>query len=396
MDPVDNVIIVTRTPAKLRSGSSPEICEHKGIGHPDSICDGVAEAVSRALCRQYLRAQGEIQHYNVDKALLVGGESTPRFGGGRVSVPIRLIVAGRATPVRGVEMGDLVEGAARSYLASTLHCDPAIFRIETAIGPGSGSLCRVFSPRGAVPVANDTSVGAGYAPYSPLDQMVLKLAAAMRSSQFRSRFPAAGDDYKIMGAYFRQRVRFTIALAFIDQEVADASRYFAIKAEAARYLENTIDAPGAIELNTLDSADATSEDGLYLTVTGLSAERGDDGQVGRGNRVNRLITPCRPMSLEAAAGKNPVAHVGKIYNVLAAQIAHAIRAEVGGVAQVSVRILSAIGRPITQPQLVAIEVAMEQGRGRIMKAEIRKLVRSHLERVGQVSEKLIRGELEVF
>ena len=140
MDPLDSAIVITRARAKLRTGSSPEICELEGIGHPDSICDGVAEAVSRALCGEYLRAHGKIQHYNVDKALLVGGESTSRFGGGRVSVPIRLIVAGRATPVPSVEMAELVENAVRSYLVSTLRCDPAIFRIETVIRPGSGSL----------------------------------------------------------------------------------------------------------------------------------------------------------------------------------------------------------------------------------------------------------------
>jgi S-adenosylmethionine synthetase len=50
---------------------------------------------------------------------------------------------------------------------------------------------------------------------------------------------------------------------------------------------------------------------VYLTVTGTSAEAGDDGEVGRGNRVNDLITPYRPISLEAAAGKNPVTHVGQ-------------------------------------------------------------------------------------
>ncbi len=396
MDPLDDAIVITRAPAKPRIGSSPEICEHKGVGHPDSLCDGVAEAVSRALCREYLRAHGEIQHYNVDKALLVGGESAPRFGGGRIGVPIRLIVAGRATAVPGVEMADLVERAARSYIASTLHCDPAIFRIETAIRPGSASLCQMFSRGRAAPIANDTSVGVGFAPYSPLEQMVLKLAEAMRSNDFRANFPAAGDDYKIMGAQVRRQVRFTIALAFVDKEVAEASRYFAIKAEAARYLENTIDAPGAIEINTLDSADATSEDGLYLTVTGLSAEHGDDGQVGRGNRVNGLITPCRPMSLEAAAGKNPAAHVGKIYNVLAMEMARAICADISGVAEASVKILSAIGKPIEQPQLVAIEVAFAKKRTHFAEAEIRRLAVSYLERVREVSQRLIRGEVRVF
>ncbi len=52
-----------------------------------------------------------------------------------------------------------------------------------------------------------------------------------------------------------------------------------------------------------------------------SVEMGDDGATGRGNRGNCLITPMRPMSIEAIAGKNPVNHVGKIYNVIAQQVA---------------------------------------------------------------------------
>lgn len=352
--------------------------------------------MSRALCREYLREHGAIQHYNVDKALLVGGESAPRFGGGRVVVPIRLVVAGRATPLSGIQMAELVDSSARRYLESTLRCDPAIFRTESAIRPTSGSLRQVFAPGRAVPVANDTSVGVGFAPYSTLERMVIKLAEVMRSNEFRSQFPAAGDDYKIMGARVRRQVRFTIALAFIDREVADAPRYFEIKAEVARYLENLIDAPGTIAINTLDSADAATEDGLYLTVTGLSAEHGDDGEVGRGNRVNGLITPCRPMSLEAAAGKNPIAHVGKIYNVLAMEMARAICAEVDGVRYAAVKILSAIGKPITQPQLVAIEIATDNRPAPAVSGKIRKLVRSQLEHVGQISEKLVRAELRVF
>jgi S-adenosylmethionine synthetase len=37
---------------------------------------------------------------------------------------------------------------------------------------------------------------------------------------------------------------------------------------------------------------------------------------GRGNRVGGLITPCRPMTLEAAAGKNAAMHVGKSYSIV--------------------------------------------------------------------------------
>ncbi|MFB6147348.1 MAG: methionine adenosyltransferase, partial [Candidatus Nanohaloarchaea archaeon] len=54
-----------------------ELVERKGIGHPDSICDGVAESVSRALCREYRDRFGKVLHHNTDEVQLVAGSSEP-------------------------------------------------------------------------------------------------------------------------------------------------------------------------------------------------------------------------------------------------------------------------------------------------------------------------------
>jgi S-adenosylmethionine synthetase len=373
-----------------------EVCEHKGIGHPDSICDGVAEAVAWELCREYLRLYGEIRHFNVDKALLVGGASTPRFGGGTVQVPIRLIIAGRATPVEQVPMVQLAERAARQYIAATLRCDPALFQIECAIRPGSGSLRQVYAHGRAAPMANDTSIGAAYAPHSALEQLTLHLAATLRSNEFRSHFPVAGDDYKVMGTRLRGEPHFTVALALVDRVVDSSEHYFELKQQVLQYLEQMLEAPSRIELNTLDTPGAANEGGLYLTVTGLSAEQGDDGEVGRGNRINGLITPARPMSLEAVCGKNPVAHVGKLYNVLAREIAQHIYERIDGIRDVSIQIVSAIGRPIAQPQLVAIEIAAAKGPLRTLRRQIHGVVSEEFERLEQITGQLVRGEMPLF
>ena len=370
------------TPAPISHAQRrAEICEHKGIGHPDSLCDGVAEAVSQALCAAYLREYGEIRHHNVDKALLVGGQSTPSFGGGRVGQPIRLIVAGRADPLpNGGAITDLARGAAHDYLANALHCPVDVFRIESAVRNGSPNLRRVIASGVSAPVANDTSFGVGFAPYSPLEQTVLRLAEHLRSASFREAFPMAGDDFKIMGRRIDERVGVTIALAFMDREVESAVHYFSQKAEMANWLGSRLDRPCEIRINTLDDPDATDETGLYLTVTGLSAEHGDDGQVGRGNRVSGLITPCRAMSLEAAAGKNPVSHVGKIYNVLAMALASALVSRIPEIEEAQVQLLSAIGQPVNRPQLVAIEAATADGRlDRVNKGDVEGLVCAVLE-----------------
>lgn len=393
---LDTPIVVTSLPSAARANCRVEMCEHKGIGHPDSICDGVAEAVSRSLCQAYLAAYGQVQHHNVDKALLVGGQSEPRFGGGRLLVPMRLIICGRATPLSDVEISDLVRDSARAYLSEKLRCPPQAFIIESAVRPGSANLRQVFA-RGAVRrLANDTSFGTGFAPYSALERSTLRLADVLRSASFREAFPAAGDDYKIMATRVDEAVTFTVALAIIAREIRDAAQYFSTKAEILHYLDSALGIPCRIQLNMLDDVATVDESGVYLTVTGLSAEHGDDGQVGRGNRVNGLITPFRTMSLEAAAGKNPVAHVGKIYNVLAKLLAEDIVAQVDGVDAVTVRIVSTIGKPVDAPQLISIEVTASEVATAFPENGIRQRAQSWLTRIDEISDGLIRGVTAVF
>ena len=113
-----------------------------------------------------------------------------------------------------------------------------------------------------------------------------------------------------------------------------------------------------IDINALDVR-GRAIDGLYLTVTGTSAEAGDSGQVGRGNNVAGVIPLNRPMSSEAAAGKNPVSHVGKIYNALCYRIANRVMMDVSGVKEVYVWLLSQIGKPINEPSVVSAQIIPE-------------------------------------
>ena len=375
-----------------------EICEHKGDGHPDSLCDGIAEAVSQALCSAYLRAYGEIRHHNVDKALLIGGRSRPRFGGGEVETPMRVIIAGCADslPVPDT-VADLAVDAARAYLERVLRHAPKRIGIEPAIRVGAPQLRRTVVPPTGIAVANDTSFGAAYAPYSRLEQTVLDLSALLGGRDFRLAFPAAGDDFKVMGRRIDGLIGLTIALAFVDREVNGVDDYFAAKAAMQAWLAERLGQECAISINALDARDARDEDGIYLSVTGTSAEHADDGQVGRGNRVSRLITPSRTMSLEAAAGKNPVSHVGKLYNVLALELARALASGIPDLREVTVQMLSAIGQPVNQPLLVALGCCLaDASAAPLDEARLSALVQAGLDGIPSLSMRLARGETRVF
>ena len=90
----------------------------------------------------------------------------------------------------------------------------------------------------------------------------------------------------------------------------------------------------------------------------MSQEMGDDGSVGRGNRCNGLITPYRPMSMEATSGKNPITHIGKIYNVMSKLIADDVAAKVTNEAEIRVRLLSQIGKPVSEPLNASVQIVL--------------------------------------
>jgi len=382
-------------PTELRNF---EMCEHKGIGHPDTLTDGVCEAASRELSRRYRREFGRVLHHNLDKGLLIAGRSEPRFGGGRVVQPMRFVVCGRATPLgNGESAAEVAIAAARAYLQTRIGFDAAADAITAQIGSTSASLQQLFAPGAtAMPRANDTSFGTGFAPYSRLERQVLDLAQAIRSPEFRARFPAAGADFKIMGCRIGQAITQTIALAFVDRHVESVEHYFRLKQSMQEHLLATLAVPARLHINRLDDPHARDESGLHLTVTGLSSEMGDDGQVGRGNRVSGLITPGRAMSLEAAAGKNPVSHVGKLYNVLATLVARDIHAKVDGAAEVSVQLLSAIGEPVDQPQLAGIEIHASGGLTQAMRAHAAEIADAWLADVQRVTGLILDETIALY
>jgi S-adenosylmethionine synthetase len=348
-----------------------EFVERKGIGHPDSIIDGACEAVSIALSKYYLDNFGVIFHHNVDKGLLVGGKSHAVFGGGKVTDPIYILVAGRATdvvPVDGknelVPVERIAKEAIENYIRGTMRfLDPKKHvRIETMIRAGSPDLVAVFLRKKLMPVANDTSVGVGFYPLSPTEKVVFDVEQLLNSSKFKKKYPGVGEDVKVMGMRVGQKLNVTVAAAMVSSQIRDAGEYASIMKDVKEEVDRMV-AKSTLDVNVrVNSGDDPKKGSYYLTVTGTSAEQGDDGNTGRGNRVNGLISPMRQYSMEATAGKNPVNHTGKLYNAVALHAAEQIAEEVKGVREVYVRILSRIGSPIDQPQIASAAVVMEDRR----------------------------------
>ncbi len=378
-----------------------ELVERKGLGHPDSIADGVSESVSRALCRLYLDEFGRILHHNTDETQVVGGASEPKFGGGMVTKPIYMLLVGRATTEVNKErlpIHETATEAAKKYVASVCsHIDiDHDVEFDSKIGSGSVDLRGVFEQKEVL--SNDTSFGVGFAPLSDTERLVLE-SERFLTLKLKKKMPALGEDVKVMGYRDGEKVRLTVAAALVDRAVADGDAYQSVcddirqklADQAAKLTHREVE----INVNTADDPELGR---YYLTVTGCSMEAGDDGSVGRGNRANGLITPCRPMSLEASAGKNPINHVGKIYNLLGNLIAGDIVKETGGnVKEVHVRILSQIGKPVDQPQVASLQILPAEG---VKLAQVRPtaeaVANTWFEQVDSVPKLLLTGKLTVF
>ncbi|MFQ6134719.1 MAG: methionine adenosyltransferase [Nitrososphaerales archaeon] len=384
-----------------------EIVERKGKGHPDSLIDGASEAVSRALCKYYLDEYGRIFHHNVDKGLLVGGRSNPRFGGGEVVEPIFIMVAGRVVSrikqdgeVRDVPIGVLATSAMNDFLKSTLrYLDvEEDVNVEYKLKQGSSDLTAIFDSSRSIPLGNDTSIGIGFAPLTSTEKIVLETEHMLNSPSLKKELPEVGEDIKVMGLRRNRTVNLTVASAMISRLIPDASHYLSVVGEIQRRVKDMASKITDLDVDVqVNAGDDPSKGVFYLTVTGTSAEAGDDGNTGRGNRQNGLITAMRQYSMEACAGKNPVNHTGKLYNVLAQKAADEIVAEVKGIKEVYVRLLSRIGSPIDQPQVCSSAVVLEEGVALSdVEGDITSILDGELADITSITPLIIGGKVTLF
>lgn len=367
-----------------------EIVERKGIGHPDSLCDGIAERISveyTKWCKEHL---GVALHHNFDKVQLVAGETHVEFGNAFMIKPIRIQIAGRGTRNfngHRVPVDDIAIKAAKAHIDETMkylkadqHCV-----IDCYAGHGSTELVQAVKDV----TANDTSFGAAYWPRSVLENAVYETCEHI-TGQLIHQFPI-GEDVKVMGCRTGKGIVLTCAIPFMAEQIKDLGEYNeakqAVWQAVQRFAEQLAPSHSVrVDVNTAD------KEGPYLTLTGTSAEMGDDGSVGRGNRVTGVIAPFRAASLEAAAGKNPISHVGKLYNVLAIETARDIVESVEEVREAQVYILSQIGHPLDQPLVATATVRSHDGAlSDAAKAQVRDVIDRRLADI--LLENGLRGRL---
>lgn len=396
-------IIVRAQSAPSPDARPVEVVERKGLGHPDTICDAIAEHICVRLCRLYQGRFGVILHHNVDKVLLRGGSARPAFGGGEVLEPIELYLAGRATSeFRGerIAVDEIAVEACRDWLQTYIPrlAEGRGVKIIPLLRPGSGDLTSLFARGTTTPLSNDTSCGAGFAPLSDLERVVLEVERTLNRAETRRLHPEIGHDIKVMGVRQGSRIRLTVGCAFVSRFVTDIDDYREKRENVVRLVLDAAQRVTSLEVQAaVNVADDLDRGDVYLTVTGTSAEAGDDGEVGRGNRANGLITPYRPMTLEAVAGKNPVSHVGKLYNLAAGRIATALVDRIDAAREATCVLVSEIGRPVNDPEIADVELGLAPHHtGDDLEPSVRAVIIEELARLDDLRDALLDGRVGVY
>lgn len=353
-----------------------EIVERKGKGHPDTLADRLAEKLSIAYSKQTKQEQGLILRHQFDKLLLMGGRCNVSFGKGNFISPIRLVLNGRVTQSFGSEKinyRDLIYTECELFLEQELRnfkfsrdCKVIFETTSNSTrglidNSGNSSINYRFSPRTANdlpefkrPVANDTALGFGFAPFTALENLILEIEKTLTSPQFQNKYPWVGTDIKIMGYRIEEHVEITLAIPQISTEVKSVLEYQENIGLLKDSILNISSSYKQFEVSIfINPSDSPTEDIVYLRYTGSCIESGDEGAVARGNRIGGVISACRPYSIEGINGKNPSYHAGKIYSAAAWEIAAKIWIEMKVACEVF--ILSQIDRPLNDPWQIIVK-----------------------------------------
>lgn len=393
--------------------SQYEFVERKGKGHPDTLSDNLAEYLSSKYCQYTKENFGAVLHHNFDKVGLLGGASKVSFGNGFLTKPIRVLLNGRASTKfgdRNIDLKTLLINWSKEFLAKELplkNADTELefhYNLSTQSSPGKsennkGDSARNhwFQPRSLDDIpelkrlfANDTSMGVGFAPNSPLEKLVILIDMALTGNEFVSQNPWIGSDIKIMGFRLGDACQVTLCIPQIADKVKTIEEYKQNLSVARKTIEDVFEkleiSTYEININTRDNYDTCE---LYLTAIGSSIESGDEGLVGRGNRVQGLIAPMRPMSMEGAAGKNPVYHIGKIYYVAAQKISESVYKKFG--IENEVVLVSQSGRDLLDPWIIFVHIPEDFSE----LEDLNLLVQQEINNIPKFTEDLINRHITV-
>jgi len=368
-----------------------EIVERKGIGHPDTLADGIAEAVSIEYSRYCLEKFGAVLHHHFDKTVIMGGQAKINFGIGKMIKPIRLIINGRVSSVfsdKKINYQEIQEKAAKKYLKSSLPHLDVDRNVEIKYFSTSYSKSPVwYKPRNLddlpefkTPFINDSSAIVSFWPLSSVEKLVLEMERYFYNEDKTPKLEYIGHDIKILAIRNFREINLTLCVPFISQNTPSKDFYL----ERLNFFQNELEkvayqtVGNKFKVNILLNAQdfelltkTRKRSGYYFSYSGSALDYGEEGVVGRGNRARGVRSCLRPNSTDAIHGKNPSFHVGKVYTYFADQISKAIAEEIN--CECTVILGTQNKRPINSPQRIIIYTTRKENQKKIAEIVEREL-----------------------
>lgn len=369
-------IYIENLKQSIQDDKAIEVVEKKGIGHPDSLADGLAEAISYVYSKYCLKNFGYILHHNMDKINVLGGRSSAGFGFGEQLDRIRVIINGRMSlSFGGIEIPvfDIASQTVRKYfktLIPTLDVDKdiRIFDFINRAGGAPHKGNKWFRPNSVadlpevkLPRANDTCSVVNSNPYSKIEALSLSIHDLFYKSFLEKKYDYLGTDIKIMIMRIEKEVSITMCIPFLGSKTPDLTFYISKKEELKKMiLKHAKDALGKYYSITLDinMRDNPKINDLYILANGTAAESGDEGIVGRGNRSSGFIASYRPYSIEASQGKNPTYFGGKVYDLFTRRLSQELFDKMG--INTNVFVMTQNGALLKQPSNIIIQIEGEE------------------------------------
>ena len=358
-----------------------EVVERKGLGHPDTLVDGIAEASEIAYARYCLEQFGVIPHHNLDKAMLLGGLCVQQFGRGEFQSPLNMLFMGRASSSFGGEtipLEDIQKETAKDYLARiTPHLDtddPLTYTAQSLTSTHS-TRPHWFTPRdindlpeyiAKSPKANDTATMISYWPLTDTEKLTLDLEGYFYRNNNLGlpvpRFDFIGQDIKAMAVRNGDIITVTLAVPQVTTETADAATYFErekeIEKQLQEYAKELIGDRAHLNV-VVNTQTKNANPRPYLVTAGSCTDFGEEGAVGRGNKTHGIISSFRPNTMEAPHGKNPTYFVGKLLGYQADLISKQIYEKLGSSCQVVLQ--ANLGDDLFDPSRVIVSTESDVG-----------------------------------
>jgi S-adenosylmethionine synthetase len=349
-----------------------EIVERKGWGHPDTLADGLAERISIDYSKYCLDNFGYVLHHNVDKVCIMGGLSEFDWGKGKFTEPVRVLVNGRMSGSfdgKKIPIQSIIEDAVKTYLNKVMpRFDTENWLIIMNETKQYSRNPRWFNPKSVEDLpeyknifANDTSAVVGCWPLTFAESLTLELEGLFYDEEKNPKYSFIGQDIKVMTIRRDNKYSITMCIPFFAQDIKDSLEYKEKKKYIVQVIKDHIQKrfkdmklEYELHINTQDqlAKGITTAKKAYLVAGGSATDFGEEGCVGRGNNRRGIIPMMRKYSMEAAWGKNPVYHVGKVYGVIVDEMAREIAEHFD--CKVEVLVMTRNGDPFFSPHEITV------------------------------------------